>query len=497
MLAHILCRRLLLVLTAVLVLGGAGAASAAVRAKAAYSVPGPPVVLVTGLDDSTPGMSPGGSCGAVGSMATLCAALQRAGYVVYVVSSSSGSGAVIDNHAAFDANARSLARYLATVVKRPALLVGHSMGGILSRIAISRYGAAAAGLFTIASPHDGSFGADLVEGASGLPCSGLVCAALRAAANLILGHMGAGAVEDLTRTARSADNANLTAPGLPTWTYAGTVCHGPDPSHYYFPNDGIVGESSAFGVSANLGSTARYQSSAFHQQTLETVLHLLCSPFSSTDVELVDSTVIGDVLGAAACVTRGGCHTAADVGAQAARAARRHQRHARTKRIRIVLKLLAAHAETAHPGATVAVSPSTSLLSTTPFSAKCNGQQVAALPALSSGLYGVAPGALHCGQATIVNSSGSGPVSLGVLSSPRDVRARLVSHGKRLRITLSASGPLAGARLTRHGHGVRVRRERQGRRSLTLIVAVKRASRATVSVTVSGQQYVAKIPPLR
>ncbi len=85
------------------------------------------------------------------------------------------------------------------------------------------------------------------------------------------------------------------------WTYAGTVCSAPDPSGYYFPNDGIVGRSSAFGVSANLGSTARYQGNTFHQQTLETVLKLICSPFSGTGTELNDPAVISDVVHAAAC----------------------------------------------------------------------------------------------------------------------------------------------------------------------------------------------------
>ena len=207
-------RGLMAVLIAAVVLWPAAAASGtAFKRAAAYPVPAPPVVLVTGLDDSTPGMGPGGNCSSVGSMASLCSALQNAGHKVYVVSSRSGSGAVIDNHAAFDGNASSLAHYLATVVKTPALLVGHSMGGILSRIAISRYGAASVGLFTIGSPHDGSFGADIVEGAAGLPCSGVICLGLQSAAKLILSHMGSGAVADLTQSARTADNANLSRPG--------------------------------------------------------------------------------------------------------------------------------------------------------------------------------------------------------------------------------------------------------------------------------------------
>ncbi len=105
----------------------------------------------------TPGLLPGGDCATVGSMAALCAALQSHGFPVYVPSSSSDPNAhtVIINTLGFNVNAASLARYQTNVVGRPALLVGHSMGGGFSRIAISRYHARATGLFTIGTPHDG------------------------------------------------------------------------------------------------------------------------------------------------------------------------------------------------------------------------------------------------------------------------------------------------------------------------------------------------------
>jgi hypothetical protein len=49
------------------------------------------------------------------------------------------------------------------------------MGGGFSRIAISRYDARAKGLFTIATPHDGSFGAD-IERATATAAAGLTVA---------------------------------------------------------------------------------------------------------------------------------------------------------------------------------------------------------------------------------------------------------------------------------------------------------------------------------
>jgi hypothetical protein len=426
-------------------------------------------------------------------MASMCSALQNAGHEVYVVSSRSGSGAVIDNHAAFDGNASSLAHYLATVVKAPALLVGHSMGGILSRIAISRYGAASVGLFTIGSPHDGSFGADIVEGAAGLPCSGVICLGLQSAAKLILSHMGSGAVADLTQSARTADNANLSRPGVPTWTYAGTVCSGPDPTGYYFPDDGIVGRSSAFGVTANLGSPTRYQGNTFHQQTLETVLKLICSPFSGTGTEINDPAVIGDVVHAAACVAAGTCG-----GANLATTSRA-RKHKPPKRpsaihVRLTVKLLSVHSQRAAPGTTVTVSRSTSLIATSAFSANCNGNQVPALPALSGDLYGIAPGSLNCSTVTI---AGPALVRLGVLSDRRNVVARIVGQKKVLRITMSANGPIGATGITTsHGRAIRVTRVRHGARRVTLTVALKRASNTTISATVAGQRYAGKIPPL-
>jgi pimeloyl-ACP methyl ester carboxylesterase len=471
----------------------ATAAGAAVRRSAAgYPVPGPPVVLITGLDDSTPGMAPGGNCGGVGTMATLCAALQQAGYQVYVASSASGGGAVINNHNAFDPNGRSLARYLTNTVKTPALLVGHSMGGIFSRIAISRYGAKTAGLVTIASPHDGSFGADLLVGAANFPCFSALCTALKAVANKVLGNFGSTAVNDLTHASRTADNATLGAPGVPTWTYAGTACHGPSfLTQYLFPNDGIVGQSSAFGTGANLGSTTRSSSAAYHQSTLQTVLSPLCG---SAGIELGDSSVIGAVLGAAGCVSKPGCRTAADVAATAA--AKRHRRSIRT-----TLTLLAGHTQTVQAGSTTTVSTSTTLVASTPFTVTCNGQQVPALPALGNQIFGIPTGTVSCTRVTVApatsTTSAPAPLHLGVLSNPGSVKARLVSRRGTLRITLTAGHRIRSVSLTRRGRTLRgVHRARHGARKVTLTVPVKRAGQATIAATVGGRRYVATIPPL-
>jgi pimeloyl-ACP methyl ester carboxylesterase len=485
-------------------MGGPGAASA----SATYHIPAPPVVLITGLHDSTPGMSPGGNCNAVGHMAALCSALVAAGHKVYVVSSAAGGGAIINNAGAIDANAQSLAHFLSATVGEPAFLVGHSMGGIIARIAISRYGAQAAGLFTIGSPQDGSFGADLAAGVTGIPCTGIICSALEAAAKKIVAQFGAVAVADLTKSARAADNASLSPVGVPLWEYAGTACSGPDSTGYYFPNDGIVGRSSAFGATANMGQATQTQGNDFHESTLQTVLKLACSPFSTTNIELTDPTVTNEVVAAARCIDSGACGGRARDFA----AAIRHHKHKQKRkrrvfvqpRIRLHIKLFSALPETASPGTTVPVTNSTDIVSTVPFNADCNGQQVPALPALSDQLFGIAPEALNCNQVTITpattdtttTTTSTAPVQLAVLSDDENVTATVVGHGPSLAITMSATGPISAVGVARRGRAVHVRARGLHSDRVTLTVARVRASNTTLSATVSGQRYVGPIPPL-
>jgi pimeloyl-ACP methyl ester carboxylesterase len=500
-------RRLAVALPAAVVVCWAAAASAS-ASVGTYPIPLPPVVLITGLHDSHAGMSPGGNCNAIGTMSAMCSALVAAGQRVYVVSAAAGPGAVIDNAAAIDGNAQNLANFLKSTVGGPAFLVGHSMGGIIARVAISRDGAQAAGLFTIGSPEDGSFGADLAEGVTSIPCSGLICTGLEAAAKSIVSDFGTAAVADLTQSARAADNANLSPVGVPLWEYAGTACSGPDPTGYYFPNDGIVGRSSAFGATANMGPATQTQGNDFHISALQTALKLVCSPFSGTNIELTDSTVISEVLAAADCIDTATCGGGArDVVTAIKHSKRRKHKKRKTHkkviqpRIRLHIKLLSAHPQTANPGATVAVTPTTSIVSTTPFEADCNGQEVPALPALSGQLFGVDPAVLNCTQVTITSTTSSGttssaPVQLAVLSDARSVTATLVGKGTNVRITVAATGRIAKVEITSRGRPVRIHARGLGGRHVTATVPRTRASNTTVAATVSGQRYAGQIPPL-
>ena len=123
-----------------------------------------PIILIPGImsetKETTP--APGSSCPKKEPFELMCSVLRSEGYPVYVVSSSVGpSKATLNSIGDIDTNAQKLAAFLKNTVKQRALLVAHSMGGLIARIAISHYKAPAAGLFTIGTPYDGSFVADV------------------------------------------------------------------------------------------------------------------------------------------------------------------------------------------------------------------------------------------------------------------------------------------------------------------------------------------------
>ena len=443
-----------------------------------------PVVLVTGLADSHPGTDPSGTCAAVGSMRALCQALKQAGYPVYVVSSNAdlSAGTVIVNSRGFDFNAPRLANYLATVVGRPALLVGHSMGGIFSRVAISRYHARAAGLFTIASPFDGSFGADIAEGSAHLPCpDGIAaCAALHAAGAFAERHFGAAALYDLTSVARAIDNRTIAPTGLPTWTLAGTACN-PFPQSapsYLFPNDGIVGASSAYGVDANLGATTRLSAPAYHQADLQSLFAGSCG---QSPIELTDPAVSSMVLRAAASLPAG---AAPATGGPLARVAA-------AKPAATVLYLQTASLRSVKRHARVRLGTGSSLVARSRFSVRCGTRQLTALPALGGRAFGFPTGMLGCAQATITSRRA---VTLGIAADSARVVARIVTNGSRLRITVSAGRPLTRLVLEHGRRHLRVAQHRHGPRSIQVSPTRAQAASLTLVATVQRRAYAATVP---
>lgn len=455
-----------------------------------------PVVLVTGLADSHGGITPGQSCSlaVTGSMTVLCDALENAGFPVYVVSSAAGPGAVIDNRLGFDVNAHSLESYLFTVVKRPALLVGHSMGGIFSRIAISRYGAQEAGLFTIGSPMDGSFGADIAIGAANFPCTPLAaCSALRAGGAFALSHFGPAAMQDLLMTSRLADNTTLAPTGVPTWTLAGTACHPFGTTlqsgllGYTFPNDGIVGLSSAFGVAANLGPTVRSTVNAYHESGLQR-LSLLCGP---AGIELTDSTMIAQVLAAANTLQALG--PAADLPTAAADQPTANAPAAR-RGLRLVLPLQSGLMGTIKANTPLPIGSGTSLIAGRAFSLSCGRRVLPALPALGGRAFGFPTGTLQCRKAVLRTPR---RLSLGVASDPEDaiVTVTRAPHGYTL--TISSAKPINALRLSRGKHIVQLHRHRFGVRTVMTTLTAAQASGLIVTATIRTHNYTAMLPTLR
>jgi len=459
-----------------------------------------PVVLVTGLADSHGSLTPGQSCTptVTGSMTALCDALQSAGFPVYVPDSRAGPGAVLDNRLGFGVNAQSLENYLFTVVKRPALLVGHSMGGIFSRIAISRDGAQEDGLFTISSPMDGSFGADIAVGAANFPCTPLIaCSALRAAGAYALSRFGPAAMQDLTAAARLWDNARLTPPGVKTWTLAGTACRPfgtalqPGLLGYTFPNDGIVGLSSAFGVGANLGPTIRSTVSAYHEAQLQSGLGGICG---AAGIELTDSTVIAQVLNAANYLQTVGpapdapAHDIPTAGAPAIATATA----AKAKAPSLVLPLQLGAVRTLRPNARIQIDPRTSLFSRSAFSIVCGHRTLPALPAIGDRVWGFPTGALTCRTAVLKSQR---RLTIGIASDPQKVTLTVTSSRQGYQLTVTSASAITTVRLT-HGNKVVRRPLHKAHHTITFTLTAAQASGLTVTATIARQRYAATMPTL-
>jgi pimeloyl-ACP methyl ester carboxylesterase len=237
---------------------GSGTESAESSNEATHKIP---VVLVPGLKETSHEVVPpydaplsSEQCDKANDFSYLCNALTQAGFPVYVVSASAGAKkAVLDSLGDLNVNAEALIGFLHATVGQPALLVGHSMGGLIARIAISRYHAPAVGLFTIGTPHDGSFLADIATGMDGecLLYNIMMCHFRDLLAKWF--PVNSTAVHEMTFVARALDNLTLAAPEVPVWTLAGTKLGPKQPRNYLFPNDLAVGDTSAHGQLANLG----------------------------------------------------------------------------------------------------------------------------------------------------------------------------------------------------------------------------------------------------
>ena len=244
------------------------------------------MVLVAGLSEENPQVLPSQGCAGLTDFMTLCLALHTAGHPVYVMKSHKGASGARElyNGGSVRPNAMKLADFIGKeVVNAPAALrsgsppspIGHSMGGLIARTAISDYEASAAGLFTIGTPHTGSYGADLALGAEAVPCGPfnlVICIAIKVAVAAVVASKGANAVLDLTHASRAAENKVLKRPAK-TWVLAGTACsYGFGGNGHWMPNDGIVGRASALGNGAGLGAPARTELVLWHTVSSQLVV---------------------------------------------------------------------------------------------------------------------------------------------------------------------------------------------------------------------------------
>jgi pimeloyl-ACP methyl ester carboxylesterase len=203
----------------------------------------------------------------------MCSTLRAEGYPVYVVDASVGASpkVTLDTEGDIKTNASKLVTFLDKYVHGQALLIGHSMGGLIARVAMKQY--QAVGLFTIGTPYEGSYVADVGETLNDVIClalqanpaldaAKLSCSTIEAALHKWIAF-GSTAAKELTHAEREKEAAALSPPSVPLWTIAGTRVPVPQllsgyPSAdlgYFFPNDILVGENSAWGLNAHLGAT--------------------------------------------------------------------------------------------------------------------------------------------------------------------------------------------------------------------------------------------------
>jgi len=480
--------------------------------------PRPPVVLVGGLSENNPQVLPSAPCRNLTDFASLCSSLQAAGHPVYVMRGSKGASGDydLDNAGAVAPNAHKLADFILKYVPGPPrsvlaapapLIVGHSMGGLIAHTAISDFGARAAGMFTIGTPHTGSYGADLALAAIEAPCPLLPllspCHAVQAAGAAAFEVKGSNAMMDLTSRHRRAANLRLRVPEVPVWAFAGTPCHIPfTPDAYWSPNDGIVGLASAHGRGARLGRAARSpEGDLWHNNSRLLIIPPSCalSGFApGRPNQFTDPTILKAVVDAAGEVTQSSQRSAArstrrEIGAATPSVAAAGAAPPR-RVFRATFPLSTARGQTIRPGASVPIGPLTKLVAATgAFSLQCRGQTVPALRVLGSRLYAVQPAVARCSSARLVASK---PVGLLIARSTKRVRATLTFRGPNL--TLSLTGPSANRSAVLRAGRKRVkllsRTSTGGRLTLKARIPPRGRGRLSIEVRVSGIRYAAILP---
>lgn len=458
-----------------------------------------PVVLVAGLAETNPEVLRSAACAGLTDFATICSALHNVGHPVYVMKSSKGGSGdrELDNGGSVRPNAQKLAAFIKKEVTprnsdRPPLVIGHSMGGLIARTAISDFKVRSAGLFTIGTPHSGSFGADLAVGAAVAPCLPFDhgCRAIKTAAELVMADKGRNAVVDLTAASRLLANVSLREAPADTWILAGYPCQVPLIfDSYWSPNDGIVGKASAHGRLANLGDVMKLEANLWHTMNGP----LACDLFGQNrpNNQFTDQFVIDEVTKAAATVDKpAGRAMLRSVGAASPAAA---SAAVRPRVSKVTFNLAAARGRKLRRRTAAPLAPKTTLVAgRKPFAATCAGKRVEAVPLFGSGVYALDPSLLNCAQPKLV-----APIAMGVLVARNSarVRATLTIRGTRLTLSLRASRPVRRAKLRAGTRRVKTSSRRVGGRLiLSAPVPARSRGRLQIEVVVAGTRYSAVVP---
>ena len=466
------------------------------------------MVFVPGLNETNLKGDTGlGVCS--GDFRLLCERMRDEGHAVFVVSSSkgrrgdpkkNGDDTTLDNQGDIAANAKRLAAFISGSVRtkqgarvRP-LLVGHSMGGLIARVAMGREETQAAGLFTIGTPHTGSWGADAMVTAASLPCAHPVCLAVKIAAQVGLATLGASAIRGLTNISRTLDNLTLPATGVPTWVFAGTASHGlgasgdcPAGTSYFFPHDGIVGCDSALGIGARLGPVTQRQADVWHQADLPGFGHHENHEFK--DIRVLDAVAVAASSLPVAPSTRNArarTHRIRSVASPAGATARSSKIRARATITTHLVRTQTVQVKAAHPARFTAGDA----FATKPFAATCASVKTDALP-VADGLYALPAETLGCRRPTL-----DGAHDVGVVTTLADNRviARSAAQVRGvIRVIVTASAPLAKAAVQigrRRYNG----RHRQGRLVITVHVKKHDSPLATITAVLGHHKYAAPLP---
>jgi pimeloyl-ACP methyl ester carboxylesterase/outer membrane protein assembly factor BamB len=477
--------------------GGAGSGGGGSGSGATHNLP---IVMIPGISSETPGTRREHGktlCPSKEPFHTMCLALQAKGYPVYVVSASEGpsTNSVLNSWGNIDADGASLTQYLKEQhFARPPLLVGHSMGGLIARDAIGFDGASAAGLLSVGTPYDGSFFADFGSTFSNTEFCYVLAVAVRKPCLALEDRLNSKvpldteAAQELTGPERIAEASHLPIPTLPIWTLAGTAValpigipetiFGVD-STYYFPNDLLVGRSSAWGLDAHLGPTCQGPISVVvtgcdHRLTVDAT-HFAWLHYQG---ETEDADVIDDVMAVAdaleaqarssvtatAASRRSSAYLADATPVQTRAVVRGAERRLRPKPVIRSVSLATVRAGRAAAARSVTVRSSGTVVSNYPFSVSCDGAHWKA--------ENVAPEAWAAfGDAVQCAATAKLPAGATYLETSSEpaikVRAGASTLGTSTTVWVSGLRGVS-AELSRFGRHVAVLRRRHGRLQITV-----------------------------